>query len=287
MDKTPKLKDRRSRGLGPVGIVSIVILSLVVICSILAPVLSPYDPMQQDSTSVFAAPSSAHLFGTDKFGRDVLSRILYGGRVSLLISFSAVGIAGVLGLLIGVPAGYFGGALDIVVMRVMESVSVIPYILIAVLAAAANGFKAKGTAVAIGISLLPEFAIWSRSLVLNIHGSGFLLTERAFGIKNAVIIFRHVIPNIIVQYMVKFTSAFSEAVLAATALGYLGYAVQPPHPEWGDMLAIGYNSIMNGRWWLMLFPGFMIIITIISVNLLGNDLSRIITGHTRREGGGK
>ena len=280
---TPRLK--QPKGLSITGIVSLAILVLIILGAIFAPYITKYDPMYQDETCMYHTPSWQHLFGTDRFGRDIFCRVLYGSRVSLLMGMLSVGIAGIVGLIIGVSAGFYGGFLDTAVMRLMDAISVIPYILVVVLVAAANGFKARGSTIAIGISLIPDFAIWSRALVLNLYGKGFLEAERAFGIKKAVILFRHVLPNIISQYIMKFTNAFSEAVLAVTALGYLGYAVQPPSPEWGNMLAEGYNSILGGRWWLTIFPGLCILVTVVCVNLLGNDLSRIINGHTNRQGG--
>lgn len=284
-NNSPKIRTRH--GLSAAGWISLAILLIIALGAIFAPVLTPYNPLYQDPSCMHASPCLAHPFGADRFGRDILCRMLYGSRVSLLMGMLSVGIAGAIGLIVGVAAGFYGGFLDTVIMRVMDAISVIPYILIAVLVAAANGFQAKGSTIAIGISLIPDFSIWSRALVLNLHGKGFLEAERAFGIKKSVILFKHVLPNIIAQYIVKFTNAFSEAVLAVTALGYLGYAVQPPAPEWGNMLAEGYSSILGGRWWLTIFPGLAILITVISANLLGNDLSRIINSHTNWEGGRK
>ena len=280
----PRLKPHRT-GLSPVGKVSLIILIIIALCAIFAPLLAPYDHLAHDPNAKYQPPSFDHLFGTDRFGRDVLSRILIGSRTSLLIVVVSSCIAALVGLIIGVSAGFFGGLLDSVVMRIMEALSVIPYLLFAVLFAAANGFSSKGTGIAIGIYLIPDFATWSRALVLNIQGKGFFEAEKAFGVSRFVVLFRHVLPNIFSQYIVKLTSAFSEAVLGVTALGYLGYAVQPPNPEWGDMLAEGYRGIMSGKWWLPLFPGLMILITVISSTLLGNNLSNILNSRTSSNGG--
>ncbi|MBR6812219.1 MAG: ABC transporter permease [Oscillospiraceae bacterium] len=281
---SPRLKPHAT-GLTLVGKISLFLLIIIALCAIFAPLLTPYDPLAHSHNEKYEAPSLAHPFGTDRFGRDVLSRILIGSRTSLLIVVVSSCLAAIAGLIIGVSAGFFGGVLDSVLMRIMEALSVIPYLLFAVLFAAADGFSSKGTGISIGICLIPDFATWSRALVLNIQGKGFFEAEKAFGISKAVVLFRHVLPNIFAQYIVKLTSAFSEAVLAVTALGYLGYAVQPPKPEWGDMLAEGYKGIMSGKWWLTLFPGLMILITVISATLLGNNLSNIINSRTSSNGG--
>ncbi len=284
MKRSPRLKSRAVTKLNTAGIISLIILLIIILIAIFAPVLTPYDPVSMDTIGS-TSPSWQHPFGTDRFGRDVMTRVFYGSRVSLLIGMLSVGVAGIVGLIIGVAAGYFGGFFDAAVMRLMDSISVIPYLLFAVLAAVSHGFNSTGTTIAICISLVPNFATWSRALVLNIHGKGFLETERAFGIRKSVILFRHVLPNIISQYISNFTKAFSEAILAVTTLGYLGYAVQPPYPEWGDMLTEGYRSMLSGKWWLTVFPGLMILITVICVNLLGNNVSSIISSHSGTNGG--
>jgi peptide/nickel transport system permease protein len=279
-----RLKKPAHKKLSAAGTASLVILLIIMFCSVFAPLVAPHDPLEFGARG-YSPPSWEHPFGTDRFGRDTLSRVIYGSRVTLLMGMLAVALAGAAGLLAGVTAGYHGGLLDNMIMRVMESIAVIPFLLIAVLAAASKGFTATGSAIAIGVTLMPDFASWSRALVLNIHGSGFLEAERAFGIRRAVILFRHVLPNIFAQYIVKFTTAFAEAILAFTALGYIGIAVQPPKPEWGDLLSNGYASIMYGKWWLSVFPGLMILITVVCVNILGNNLSSIIRGRSGTNGG--
>jgi len=283
--RLPSLTGAGKPRLDTAATVGLILLALVVIGAVLAPVLTPYEYGTLDTDTRTEPPSWEHPLGTDRFGRDQLTRILYGARVSLLIGMLAVGIAAALGLLTGIAAGYYGGLVDSVLMRLMDSVAAIPYLLIATLIAIFAGFTARGTTIAIGISLVPDFAALARALVLNTLGKGFLEAERAFGIPDSVILFRHVLPNIISQYIAKFTNAFAEAVLAVTTLGYLNYAVQPPYPEWGDLLADGYIYIVSGQWWLTVFPGLAILITVVSVNLLGNGLSRLIDSRAGANGG--
>lgn len=249
----------------------ILILAIIAIVTKVFPQVLPYDPYAQDLGSALLAPSSEHWFGTDQQGRDIFSRVLVGTQISLTVGFAAVAISLSVGVLLGSIAGYWGGAVDTVIMRIMDMMLSIPSILLAIAFMAALGPGIEKAVIAIGLVAIPEYARIVRSEILSIKEHDYIAAARVIGDSNAAIIFRHIVPNILPSIIVRATLGISTAVLDTAALGFLGLGVQPPLAEWGDMLGRGRSEIFRAPW-LMIFPGLAIMLTVLAFNLLGNGI---------------
>jgi len=214
--------------------------------------------------------------GTDMLGRCILSRIIYGARISLSVGFVAVGIASALGIIIGVTAGYFGKWVDSLLMRIVDIIFSFPALLLAIVIVATIGQGLDKAMIAIGIVYSPQMARVMRSSVLYIKEMEYIEAQKAIGSKNLRIIFRHVIPNSLAPVIVYGTLMMASAILDAAALGFLGLGAQPPTPEWGAMLSESRLYIVTGSWWAATFPGIAIIIAVLGLNLLGDGLRDIL-----------
>ena len=214
--------------------------------------------------------------GSDALGRCVLSRLIYGARVSLSAGFVAVGISLILGIAMGVIAGYFGGWIDSAIMRVVDIMFAFPALLLAIVIVAVIGQGLDKAMVAIGIVYTPQMARIIRSSVLYIREMEYIEVQKAVGSSNLRIIFRHVIPNSVAPVIVYGTLMLATAILDAAALGFLGLGAQPPTPEWGAMLSKSYQYIVSGAWWAATFPGIAILFSVLSLNLLGDGLRDIL-----------
>lgn len=247
-----------------------VILLLIVLSAIFAPVLTSYDPEQAQSGARLNAPSSENWFGTDELGRDLLSRVLYGGRISLTIGFLAVGLGLAIGGTLGMIAAYFT-KVDSVIMRLMDVLLSLPGILLAIAIVAALGPGVYEVMIAVGIGSIPVFARVTRSSVLGVQQETYVEAARSVGANDARIIFRHILPNSFAPILVYATLQLATAILSASILSFLGLGPQPPTPEWGAMVAAG-RRYMTDTPHVVLIPGMAIFIVILCFNLLGDGL---------------
>jgi peptide/nickel transport system permease protein len=247
----------------------------VVLCAVLvallAPVLAPQDPLHIDLSAAWEAPSARHLLGADELGRDILSRIIYGSRTSLEIAIAGVAIALVLALLIGPPAGFYGGWLDRVLMRLMDVMLSFPSILLAIVIVAVTGPGLFGTLLAVGISSVPTFARLARGSTLSLRNEEYVTAARAVGATDAHIIVAHILPNLINPLVVLSTLRLSTMVLTVAALSFIGLGVQPPSPEWGTMMSEARPAIRDAPF-AILFPGLALMLLILAFNVLGDGL---------------
>lgn len=247
------------------------IILLIILTAIFADVIAPYSFREQDLSKLAHAPSREHLLGTDDLGRDILSRIIHGARVSLQVGFVAVSIAVAIGGSLGAISGFYGGRLDNVVMRIMDVLLAIPGILLAIAIVSAFGGGLVNVMIAVGISSIPQYARIVRASVISIKEQEFVEAARAVGANDARIIARHIIPNAMAPIIVQGTLGVAGAILSAAGLSFIGLGIQPPTPEWGAMLS-GGRHIIRTAWHVATFPGIAIMVTIFALNLFGDGL---------------
>ena len=254
------------------AIISAFILILIIVLSLLAPVIAPHDPDKVNlANRMLPFFSEDHLFGTDQLGRDVLSRILYGGRISVGIGFLAVSIALVIGVTIGLLAGYFSGWFDTIAMRGMDILMAFPYVLLAIAIMAALGPGLMNSMIAVSIVGVPYYARIVRSTTISLREREFIQTERALGVGHRRILLRHILPNTSSQIIVAATLDVGWMIVAASGLSFLGLGAQPPTAEWGVMLSEGQKFIRTNPM-LSILPGVMIFLVVLSLNFLGDGL---------------
>ena len=249
----------------------LITILLMIVGVVFAPVFAPYDPIEVDVTTTLAAPSLDHPLGTDTIGRDVLSRIIYGGRISIRVGVVAILIACGVGLPLGMIAGYYGKWVDRTLSRLIDVLLAFPGILLALAVVAVLGSSVTNATVAVGISLIPGFYRLARSSYLTAKENVYVEAARVIGVRDHRIIIRHILPNVIASIMVLATVAMGWAIIIGASLSFLGLGVQAPTPEWGADLASGREWIRTA-WWLSTFPGIAIMILIVAVNLLGDGL---------------
>ena len=254
--------------------IGLVLVTILVICAIIGPMLTGTDPTAMSIRSRFGPPSARFPFGSDQYGRDILTRVLYGGRLSLSIGFSVALISGVFGALIGVTAGYFR-ALDPYVMRLMDALMAFPAILLAIGVGAALGAQASSIVVALAVAYVPRTARIVRASVLVIREMEYLQAARVSGAGNLHIIVKHVLPNCLGPLIVQLTFIFAYAILAEAALSFLGIGPPPPAPSWGNIIAEGRDYSVEA-WWVMLFPGLAVSLAALGMNLLGDGLRDVL-----------
>lgn len=272
-----RLLQVRLAGVGIVVVVALVLLALT------ADLISPYKPDYQDYTAVLQAPSRAHLMGTDELGRDVLSRVIYGSRVSLEVGLVAVGIAAVAGIALGLLGGFVGGKLDEVLMRAVDSIYSFPAILLALAITAALGPGIGNVMIAIGVVNVPVFARLVRAQALSVREREFVLAARVAGAHPVSIMLRHVWPNVTAPIIVQASLSVSLAIISETSLSFLGVGVQPPTPSWGSMLHTGTQYMENAPW-LSIFPGLAIFVTVLGLNFMGDGLRVVLDPRLRQRG---
>ena len=253
------------------AMVGLVVIGVMAIAALLAPLIAPYDPTAQNPLLQLQHPGLAHLMGTDEFGRDVFSRIIYGTRPSLAVGFIAVGIATIAGLAVGVTAGYCGRWVDNVLMRVMDVIFAFPDVLLAIAIVAMLGSSLPNVMIAIGVVYTPIFARISRSAVLGVMTMPFMEAAQAAGTPHLKIIARHVLPNIVAPVIVQISVSFAFAILTEAALSFLGLGIQPPAPSWGLMLSAGRQFIYTDPL-LCLWPGIAIVLAVLAFNFVGDGL---------------
>ena len=250
------------------------ILFLIGILIIFAELIAPYDPIKI-SMQGRKAPSLEHLLGTDRLGRDILSRIIYGGRISILIGITSVAIGLSTGSILGIISGYYGGSLDNIIMRLMDSLLAFPGILLALVIIAVLGPGLINVTLAVGVSSIPEYARLARGKVLEVREMQYIEAVRSIGVSNLLIMIKHIIPNMSSSILIMASLQLGNAILVGSGLSFLGMGAQPPTPEWGLMTAEGRN-FMNQAWWISTFPGLVILITVLSIN----QLTDCIRDHT-------
>ena len=248
-----------------------VFLVLFVILSLLAPVISPYDPNQMDLLSKLKGPSSAHWLGTDYLGRDVLSRLIYGGRVSLAVSLLAGAFAAVIGIALGLVAGYFGGVIGKVIMGATDVVLSIPGLVFTMVIAAIMGKSVMSMTIAIGIGMIPTYIRMMNGLVLSLRENDYIVAAKLQGEKERAILVRHLLPNTFPSLIVLFTINLGNAIMTESSLSYLGIGISPPTATWGNMVHDAYAYLLKAPQ-LAIIPGVCIIVLIIAFNVVGDGL---------------
>lgn len=247
-----------------------VILFLVVV-AVFAPVIAPHDPIQIDGATLLLAPSATYPLGTDEFGRDVLSRIIFGTRISLKVGLIAVSFSTLLGVSLGLVSGYYGGWPDNAISRVMDVLFAFPAILLAIAIMAVLGSNLTNVMIAIGVVYTPIFARVTRSAVISVRHSEYVEAARALGAGDVKIILSHILPNSMAPIIVQITLSLGFAILAEAALSFLGLGTEPPTPSWGLMLNTG-RGFMERAPWVAIFPGLAIMVAVLSFNVLGDGL---------------
>ncbi|HTZ35873.1 MAG TPA: ABC transporter permease [Stellaceae bacterium] len=254
-----------------VALFGLAVIVLFVALALLAPLIAPYDPVATSWSLVRKPPSLAHPFGTDEIGRDVLSRVIWGGRASLLAGIVSVALALAAGVPIGLLAGYLGGVVDGTVMRMIDAMLAIPFLILAIALAAFLGPSLTNAMIAIGISQTPIFARLTRGQVLTVKHEEYIEAARAVGNPHHRIVLRHILPNIVPPLLVQATLAAAAAIIAEASLSFLGLGQQPPDPSWGSMLNTAKNFLSQAPW-MALWPGLAIFLLVLSLNLFGDGL---------------
>lgn len=258
--------------LAPAGLA---ILATVLFCALFAGVIAPYPPNEQDYTALTERPSAHHLLGTDDIGRDVLSRVIYGSRVSLEVGIIAVGIALSFGVSFGLIAGYAGGKLGTVIMRVMDSIQAFPSLILALAITAALGPSIRNAMIAIGVTSMPLIARLTRGQTLSVREREYVTAARVLGGSSTRIIVKHVFPNITSPIIVQGTLLIASAIVTEAALSFLGVGARPPTATWGSMLRTG-SQLLEHAPWLAFAPGIAIFVTVLAFNFVGDGLRRAL-----------
>ncbi|MBA2667332.1 MAG: ABC transporter permease [Trueperaceae bacterium] len=252
-------------------VVGALIVATVVVASLAAPLITPYNPVRMSAADRFQGPSLVHPFGTDQLGRDVLARVLHGGRMSLPMGVAPIAVAAVAGLILGLMAGYYGGLLDLVIMRIADVWIAFPPILLAMAIVTVLGTGLVNIMIALGIAWVPYYARMVRASVLEAKERVYVDAAHALGSRDLRIVVRHVLPNVLTPIMVMSSMGVANAILAGAALSFLGLGAQAPAPEWGTSLADA-RQFMRLAWWIGFFPGIAIALTVLGANLMGDGI---------------
>lgn len=253
------------------ALLGLIIILILIFVALFGKFLMPYDPYTGELSQSLQSPSAAHFFGTDEQGRDIFSRVIDGTAVSLRVGVIAVAISLSIGTFFGAVCGYFGGKIDMILMRIMDIILAFPSMLLAIAFMSALGKGIDKAVIAISIVTIPEYARIVRGCVLSLKESEYVEAAKVIGNNDFTIIFKHILPNILSPIIVRATLGISSAILDTAALGFLGLGVQPPLAEWGNMLGSGRNYFNNAPF-IILFPGLAITITVLAFNLLGDGL---------------
>jgi len=260
----------------PLGALGLVIVVIMTVTGIFAELIAPYSPTTNDFASMTEPPGWSHWLGTDQFGRDLLSRIIYGARTALIVGLSSALVGGFAGLVLGVASAYFGGVLDLVFQRIFDVVMAFPLIIMALAVVAIFGTGVHNVIVAITIPLIPRCARVVRSSALAIREIPYVDAARACGYSHARIILRHMVPNVMAPFLIMLTAFVGQAILAEASLSYLGLGVQEPVPAWGLMLQGGAEEYATTAPWIAVFPGLAIMLTVFGINLFGDSLRDVL-----------
>ncbi|MFO1284199.1 MAG: ABC transporter permease [Burkholderiales bacterium] len=257
------------------------LLSVLIVVAVFGPALAPYDPLKTRILDALQPPSAAHWFGTDKLGRDVFSRVLVATRLDLLIAVGAVALSFVVGTLVGALAGYVGGWTDRVVGRAVDTIMAFPLFVLAMGIVAAAGNTVENIVYATAIINLPFYARMARAEVNVRRGAGFVEAARVSGNSRTRVLLVHLIPNVLPPLMVQISLNLGWAILNAAGLSFIGLGIRPPTAEWGIMVAEGASFIISGEWWVALFPGLALTLTVLCFNLLGDGLRELVDPRRR------
>jgi peptide/nickel transport system permease protein len=260
----------------PVTAVGVAVVGLLVLMAVFAPLIATHDPYATNPGLAVRPPSSEHLFGTGTFGEDVFSRVVYGARFDMSIAFGAVGIALVVGCLIGAIAGFWEGYLGEGLMRIVELLQAFPQFVLAMAIAGALGPSFRNLIIAIAVTNVPIYAHLMRVRILSIKHSQYAMAAAASGNPRRRILYRHLLPNSLAPIFVQSTLQPGWAILSAAGLSFIGLGVRMPEPEWGLMVATGSARIVSGEWWISFFPGLFIVIAVMSFNLIGDGLQDLL-----------
>jgi peptide/nickel transport system permease protein len=248
------------------------IILVMVVVAIFAPTLAPFNPLDVKPAIRLQPPSAANWMGTDEYGRDIFSRVIHATRMDMLIASSAVGIAAVIGVILGAIAGYFRGLVGEIIMRTLDIIQAFPAFILAMALAVALGSGKMTIIYVVAFIMVPIFARLMRSEVLSARERGYTEAARCMGASEAEIIFKQLLPNCITPILVQFALSMSYAILDAAALSFIGLGIRPPEAEWGSMINAGVGYIPSGEWWLSIFPGLVMAVTILGFNLLADGM---------------
>ncbi|HYU14200.1 MAG TPA: ABC transporter permease [Stellaceae bacterium] len=258
------------------------VAAAIIVMAIAAPLLVPYDPLKSDFRHMSKPPEAPHYFGTDQIGRDTLSRVIYGSRASLTVAIGAVLFGTTLGALWGLASGYFGGRFDIVSQRIIEFLQSFPDLILAMAIAMALGAGIGTVIVAIAITRIPFGGRVIRAVVLSLKEMSYVEAARGLGASHLRMMARHILPQCVAPYLILATTHLGVAIIIEASLGFLGVGIPPPTPTWGNMLADSLNAGLVPPWWLVLFPGLAITITVLAFNLLGDGIRDILDPRLRQ-----
>lgn len=262
--------------------VGLTLLSLIVCAAVFAPLLAPYDPMEQHIINRLQPPSAEFWLGTDTYGRDVLSRLIYGARVSLVVGFAAILIAMIVGSAIGILSGFVGGLFDRIVMSFLDVMLSFPTLLLGLMIAAMLGASFENLVIAIAITEIAPFARVARAPTIALKQRDFIEAGRAMGFSNKRLMGLHIFPNMVSEVVVMGSMWMASAIRTEAALSFIGLGVPPPTPTWGSMIREGFENILDS-WWLAVFPSLAILMTVLALNILGDALRDAIDPKTRAE----
>ncbi|MEE8291168.1 MAG: ABC transporter permease [Candidatus Tectomicrobia bacterium] len=285
LERYPRLRQasrfwrRFSRNKG--AMFGLLVFVLIVLASIFAEQLSPYDPLEQDFMVLMEPPSAQHWLGTDSLGRDILSRIIYGSRIALIIGILAVMLAMVVGVTLGLIAGYYGGAVDSVIMRIMDGLFAFPILILAIALMAIMGLGLMNIIIAVSVGYIAPFARVTRGDVLAVREETYVEAARLTGMSNLRIIFRHVLPNVRAPIIVQGALRVSGAIITEAGLSFLGLGIPPPEPVWGSMISEGRQFLVMASW-ISTFPGIALMLAVVGLNLLGDGLRDTLDPRLRR-----
>jgi len=263
-----------------VAVLSLVCLALIVLAVLFADVVTPYDPIERNTTERNLGPSLAHPFGTDKLGRDIMSRVLYGGRVSLQVGFLSIALSTLVSVPLGLIGGFVGGLVDDFIMRVMDLILAFPGLILAIWLVSLLGSNMTNVIFAIAFFSLPTYARLIRGITLSIREMEYVMAARSMGAGSPRIMFFHVLPGVLGPLIVLTTLGVSGAIVTGASLSFLGLGVSPPTPEWGAMLADGRNY-MRTQWWIAVFPGITITLVVLILNIIGDALRDALDPNVR------
>jgi peptide/nickel transport system permease protein len=253
------------------AVISLIVLVIIIASSIFASNLTSYDPLQRDTPARLSAPTFQHLMGTDALGRDIMSRVLHGGKISLQIGFFSIFVSALVGIPLGLISGYFGGIIDNATMRVMDVILAFPGLVLIIWLVAVLGSSMIMLILAIAFFYIPTYARLTRSVALSLRDIEYVLAAQSVGASSARILVRHILPNSLAPLIVVTTLSISGAIITGASLSFLGLGVRPPTPEWGSMLADGRGYLRNA-WWIAFFPGITITMVVLAANIVGDGL---------------